>query len=236
MAQFKTLLEIKTKVKQDLDLEDEQFISNAELVGYINEAIDECEAHIHTLEREAEYFLAEAFIPLTTGVQEFSLPANIYANKIRSIIYHNGTIIYPIERLRRVNKFEEMAYIEQYNTGTQFYRYVIKHETPGTYQIKLFPQANETSTENVKIWYIRNANKLVVDADLCDIVEWSHYIISYAQWKCYLKEGNPLALPKKVEVDEYRKQMIQALEVMVVDGDNEIEKDFSSYSDQGNYF
>ena len=236
MAQYKTLAQIKTKVKEDLDLEDEQFITDTELTAYINEAIDECEAHVHTLEREAEYFLAEAFLPLTTGVQEFSLPSDIYANKIRAIIYHNGTIIYPIERLRRVSKFEEMAYIEQYNTGTQFYRYVIKHETPGTYQLKIFPASNETSTQNVKIWYIRNANLLSADTDICDVVEFSHYIISFAQWKCYLKEGNPSAIPKKAEVEEYRKLMIQTLETMVPDGDNEIEKDFSSYTDQGNYY
>ena len=43
-----TLRDIKEKVKQDFNLVNQDFVSEQELVSYVNEAIDIAESKIHT--------------------------------------------------------------------------------------------------------------------------------------------------------------------------------------------
>ena len=45
---FWTTSEIVEKIERDCDLEEELFIQSTEMLGYINEAIDDAEAVIHT--------------------------------------------------------------------------------------------------------------------------------------------------------------------------------------------
>ena len=71
MAEFFTLGQIRTKLKQDLDLEQEQFVTASELTGYINEAIDDAEAIIHGLYRD--YFLTQENLSLVNGTKEYAL-------------------------------------------------------------------------------------------------------------------------------------------------------------------
>ncbi len=99
-----TLQEIRTKVEQDLDTEDELFIQPSELIGYINEAIDEAEANIVTLYED--YFLTRAPIFLVTGQNSYPVPGNIYADKVRGMEYKNGPRYYPMARFRNLNKFD----------------------------------------------------------------------------------------------------------------------------------
>ena len=47
--------EIRSKIEQECDLEDEDFVRRDELLAYCNEAIDEAEAEIHSLYED--YFL-----------------------------------------------------------------------------------------------------------------------------------------------------------------------------------
>lgn len=82
---------IKDKLTNDLDLIDEPFITDAELLGYMNEAIEESETAVHTLGIEDTYFLATDFIYLVPGQPNYDLPADIYANKIRKMFYSSPT-------------------------------------------------------------------------------------------------------------------------------------------------
>lgn len=228
--QYQTLAQIKTKIKNDLDLNDEQFITPNELLGYINEAIDDIEAEIHTIYED--YFLASANIALVSGTSDYSLPSNIYANKIRGLVYSNGSRIYKIKKLSRSNQFEEMAFINQYISGTEDLQYKIVNASAAAGPvIRFFPTPQETSASAVTIWYIRNANKLSADTDLCDVPEFANYVYQFVKVRCYEKEIHPNLAQAAVERDRLRNLMQETLRDMIPDADSEVEKDFSFYED-----
>jgi hypothetical protein len=229
MTTFWTGTMIKNKIEADLDLEDEEFISDDELLGYINEAIDEAEAEIHGLYED--YFLKRDYIALSAGVEEFALPSDIYAMKIRRLIYKNGSIVYPITRFKDWKKFEAYA-LESVNQESTRYMYFPINTTVAAPKILLSPPSKETSSTNVTIWYLRNASRLASFSDTCDIPEFVNFVMQYVKVRCYEKEvGHPSLQKAMMDLEQQRTQMQSTLAAMVPDADNEIEPDLSSYEE-----
>lgn len=218
-----TYLEIKTKVQNDLDLQDEIFITAAEMLGYVNEAIDNAEAQIHALYED--YFLTPDTLALVNGTEKYSMPSDIYANKIRAMYYVNGQIKYPIKR------WKKPLYMIPFVDPSEDYMYLPINSSASGYQMQLLPAAQETSTTNVTRWYIRNAKVLVNDSDVCDIPEFINYIIQYTKMRCYEKEGHVTTLKAIDDTEKEKQLMIQTLTNMVDDEDTEIRKDLSFYDD-----
>lgn len=227
---YKTLLELRTKIETDLDLQDELFITSSEINSYINEAIDDVEAQIHTLYED--YFKTVGNIALVSGTSYYALPTNIYADKIRKIVYQNGPIIFEIKRVKEIGGIVEEKLLDLYPT-TMFYKYDIVNRSATTGpEIRFFPPAQETSSTNVEIWYLRNANSLSSDSDKCDIPEFYTYVLAYAKCKCYEKEaGHPNYAPALAERERLKDLMIATLQDRTPDADNEIELDYTFYQD-----
>src|SRR3954470_8745840 len=122
---YPTWSELKTKIEADLDLQDEDFVTASELLGYANEAVDEAEAEIHTLYED--YFLTEGTITLIAGTSSYALPSDIYGSKIRGVIFSNNGLIYPVKRIRNSKKFELIANIRFISSSTDDYRYLLKN-------------------------------------------------------------------------------------------------------------
>ena len=228
MATFFTLAEIRSKVEKDLDLEDEVFVTTTELNSYCNEAIDEAEAEIHGLYED--YFLNKATITLVQGTSDYALPSDIYAHKIRRIIYQNGATIYPIERMKDWKKFEQKA-ITDFYPGTAWYSYLILNAVAGSPKLSLVPTAQESGAY-VTVWYIRNAARLTNDSDICDIPEFVNFIYQYMKVRVYEKEMNPNTQGAIAVLQQQRELMQGTLATMVPDADNNIEMDLSSYEEQ----
>ncbi len=227
--QYPTLATIRAKIEQDLDLEEELFIPQNEILGYINEAIDEAEANIHTLYED--YFLTSANLALVNGTSDYALPTNIYANKIRGVQYANGSTIYKIRQLRDNERFESAALINL-SQASDFYRYLLLNNSASAgITLRLFPPARETSATNVTIWYLRNANTLSVDADKCDIPEFVNFIYQYVKVRCYEKEGHPNLGVALTRLDQQKQLMVETLTSMVPDGDSTIEQDHTYYQE-----
>lgn len=228
--EYKTLAQIRQKIKNDLDLNDEQFITSSELLAYINEAIDDVEADIHTIYED--YFLTSAALPITSGTADYNMPSDIYANKIRGIVYSNGSRIYNVKRLQRHDQFEEMAFINQYISGTEDLQYkIVNSSAAAGVKIRFFPTPTETNASALTIWYIRNANTLSADTDLCDIPEFTNYVYQFVKVRCYEKEIHPNLEQATVERERLKRLMQDTLRDMIPDADTEIEKDLSFYED-----
>jgi hypothetical protein len=228
MSVFPTWAEIKTKVQQDLDIEDEVFVTDAELMSYCNEAIDEAEAEIHSLYED--YFLNKATVTLVQGTSDYALPSDIYAHKIRRLIYQNGATIYTVDRMKDWKKFEEKA-VTDYYPGTAYYSYLIINAAAGTPKISLVPTAQESGAY-LTLWYIRNATRMTADASICDIPEFINFIYQYIKVRVYEKEMNPNAQGAIAILQQQRELMQSTLGTMVPDADNTIEMDISSYLEQ----
>jgi hypothetical protein len=220
-----TYLEIKQKVEADLDLADEDLVQDSEMRGYCNEAIDDAEAEIHSIYED--YFFTSASLALVDGESLVDLPTDIYANKIRLIQYDNGSDKYPIARLKP-SQLKEIANVEE---GDR-YRYLIMNSSSDGSQIKLYPAAQEDSSDNVTIYYIRNATRIEEDSDECDIPEFTNFIIQFMKVRCIEKELGPEgARDAKAELERVRKLMVDTLTAMVPDNENLLEQDVSFYEE-----
>lgn len=236
MAKYWTLAEIRKKIQQDLDLEGEVFIQPDELVNYINQAIDEAEAEIHSIYED--YFISWYFPLLVAGQREYSLPSDIYAHKIRKIIFSDDqSKTYEIARIPESEKFADIALTERFRS-TEFYRYLITNREPGNPKIYVVPAIRESDTgasadgqSRMRIWYLRNANRLEQDADVCDIPEFVHFVIAYAKLRCLEKEGHPNTVIWTQHVERQRRLMIDTLTNMIPDGETLIEPNMMHYDE-----
>ncbi len=222
-----TLGQIKAKIKRETDIEDEDFIRPEELEDYINEAIDEAEAEIHSLYED--YFLTREGLSLVANEEEYALPANIYAHKIRRVTYNNTSSVYTVKRSQDWKKFEKYEIAQNFQTS-DLYQYFIVNETAAEPRIIIFPQARETGSF-VRIWYIRQANRLEDDTDICDIPEFIQFVFSYVKYKIYAKEGNPMVAQAGAALEHQRKLMAGTLATMVPDAENNIEMDMTHYEE-----
>lgn len=221
MAQF-TKAQIKTKIEQSLDLQEEIFIEPTELDEYINDGIREAEAVIHTIYED--YMLTKESIPLTAGQSDFDLPADIYANKIRSLIYNDGTETY---QLKRVRQFKDIPLIDV----TELYLFLITNSSASGTKLTLFPVSRVTHPTALTCWYLRQAKQLVNDSDVCDIPEFMSFVIQHAKVRCMEKEGHPLLDNARTDLERQRQLMTETLTAMVVDEDNKVLMDTGIYEE-----
>lgn len=228
MADYNTWATVKAAILRETDMEDEDFVPPAEMIDYVNEAIDEVEKILLGLSED--YMLTRTTITLVDGTEEYALPSDVFAHKIRSIIYRNGSTVYEIKRIRDWKKFEEYEAEKSSSGSTKEYRYFLLHTTAGSPKILLSPTPAEAGTYP-KIWYLRNANKVTTTADTIDIPEGLNYIKHYVKCKILFKERSPAFEAAKAELEGIRDAFIEAMQVKTPDNASEIEPDFSYYND-----
>jgi hypothetical protein len=212
---------MKEKVQTDLDLQDEDFVTDDELLGYFNEAIDDVEAVIHTLYED--YFLTTATISLVNGTQDYAWPSDIYAQKVRGFFYENGTRKYMIRKIKRIHDIPDIQ-------SDDDLRYIPMNTTATGYKIRFYPTPAETGAYG-KLWYIRNAKVLTLDADVCDIPEFANVIMQQVKVRCYEKEGNPNVMKAMADLEAMKKLMVETLTNMVDDEQDHVEMDTEFYDD-----
>ena len=223
MAQLLTLKQLRDKIKEDNDLEQEQFITESELLGYINEGIDSAEAIIKGLYQD--YFLTEDNLDLVKDQRDYDLPANIYGDKFRHILFDDANRKYSITRIRDFNTLLRIDVEEQF-------RYILKNDLAGGQKMAFYPTPKSDFTGKVARWYIRNANKLAVDADICDIPEFQNYLYAYVNKKVAGKEKLGQDIQTAAAELTVQKNLMEAtLDSRVPDEDNKVSQDSSSYDD-----
>lgn len=221
--EFETYADYKEQIEDDLDLQEETFIKPEALMKLFNKAVRKANATIHTLYED--YFLTYKTLRLQAGISLVSLPDNIYANKIRSLIYDNGSTVY---KLRKVKDFIDIPFI---NTNTDLFSYVmVNAEDRGT-KIKLFPTPTATDSTSITCWYLRRAKKIENDTDLVDIPEFSSFLLEQTKYYCMQKEGHPLLEVQRAEAEEQLKLMTETLTNRTPDDENKIAMDLSHYED-----
>lgn len=227
-----TYAQLKAKLERDMDIEDEEFVQTDELREYFNDAIRECESHIHKLGLEDIYFKSSDAPSLVLGTSQYAMPSNIYLNKIVECVYANQNDIFEVRRLKGRNKHYRKAQIN-FDTGTQpAYIYDILNDSAavGT-KWELIPPSKETST-NITRWYIRKAEQMLTDASVCDLPEICYtFIYAFVTWRVWGKEGDQRATDAKMTLDEQRELLITTLKEMTPDEDNIVEADTSSYDE-----
>jgi hypothetical protein len=221
-----TLAELRERVQSELDLEDEDFISDAELNGYIRRGVRSAENIILNLYED--YFLAKPFaITLVDGQSEYTLPSGIYAQKIRKLIY-NGDNEYDRYLVKKIKRLEETAALY---SGDDF-MYVLTNDATNGVRITLYPTPGSADAgKQMLLWHIRKAKDLQLDTDIIDIPEALEYINQYAKDQCINKERMTPDAPKSAALAEEERLLIEGLTERIPDDDNTIEPDLSYYSE-----
>lgn len=212
----------------ELDLSDDALMDKTEAMEHANQAVRECEAEIHAIYED--YFLTPSTpnLSLVQGEDVVALPTNIYAGKLRKIVYVNGSTVFPVNQIKEWHKFIEYRLLRVNPTSTMRYKYFLVNPSPGQMAIKLSPVALESGAY-LETWYIRRANEFTDDTSICDIPEFVQFIYDHIRVKVYEKEGH-FMLPKALaDKEATRKLMVETLTAMVPDHDNEIEPDVTSY-------
>lgn len=225
---------LKGQIQRELDLESEDFIDSTEMIDTFNEAVRECESHIHTLGLESVYFKRRAFLTLTNASNLVDLPSDIYDYKILRIVWAESGKLYTVKRQRLDISYEDMENERVMGSSSNdFYTYDVHYSTIASGpQLYLTPAARETTSTKAVIYYIRQANQMSADATLFDLPTSSiNYVKKYVKYRAYYKEGHPNTNEAKLDLDEARKQMIETLATMVPDGDSTLEKDMSHYEE-----
>lgn len=225
-----TLTAIKAKVQKDLNLEDEIFIEGDEFLGYVNEGIREAEAEIHKLSLEDDYFLTRETITLAQGTAEYDMPDNIYASKIRAMIFNDGVTRYPIHRLRGTKAFMNFTDLNA-TSSSDYLSYLIFNDTAAGGDKISFAPVPTVSGAYITMFYIRNANQLVADSDICDIPEFINFVLQFVKDKCINKERMTPDAPESEALKQQRILMTSTLAGRVEDGNNTVQQDLSHYEE-----
>lgn len=219
-------------VEQELDLEEENFIQDSEMLEYFNKGRREAEAEV--LGIYEDYLLSSADLALTIGDSRYDLPDGIYASKIRGIVYNNGSIIYEIKRIRGARKFLQRALLRDADP-TDSYKYIMVNDETDGIQIELSPASKETSSTNVQIWFLRKVLELTGDDDEivdAEIPESINFIYAYVKGQCLKKENGGIMPPDaQSEIDHQRQLLVSTLTNMIPDDDNEVIQDLSAYDE-----
>jgi hypothetical protein len=329
-----TVSEIIEKIQEEMDLQEETFISQSEFIDYINEGIDDAEAEIMKLYEG--YFNTTSTIDLVAGQKAYSLGArdeiqtvtfdlipnsgtftlsfdgqttaainfnataadiqsalqllsnigtnnvlvtgnftsgfevrfvaslsqagqseltsassllkdatsvvithattqeggalNIYANKLKHVQYKSdSTNYYQIRRLKTKN----IAFIEeQLPTNNHNLWYDIQYDsTRKGQQIVFYPTPQLSVTGGVRLWYVRNAERVASLTDLVDMPDAHPYIYSFVKVKVARKELSPLLGAYENEMERSLTKLREAFSTMIPDETEEIERDMSFYND-----
>lgn len=224
-----TYTEAKTKVLNDLDLSQDGFVTSQEVIDLFNEGIDEAEAEIH--KTHEDYFLKRDVIELVSGTQDYALPADIYANKIRKMFYVNGSERYRISKLKRMTGLEVYEDELAYGSQTNRLRYLITNDAATGPRISFVP-IPLVDGEYIKIWYLRNATRIVDGTESLDIPEFANFVMTFVKAKIREKmNGGVMPADQAALVQQQRDMMVSTLENMIEDDDDEVEMDISIYEE-----
>lgn len=235
---YKTKLEVVTKIERDLDLEAEDFIQPDELAEYINDAITIIEAHINTMGLRDQYFLKRTTMSLVNGQADYSLPSDLYANKIKEIVYSNGATIYRVEPMTMDSASEMIEHLNRFAT-TEYYHYRIRNESSTSIVLQLCPASRETASNVIVIEYYRDLERVGLstdtgsDSDLVEIPEIAmQFLYQFIRTKVYEKEAHANYPQSLVDLAKLEKMMLDILQGQLADDKNNmLELDKSIYEE-----
>lgn len=214
--------DLKTQVERELDLFGEDFVTAEEMLGYANDAITEAEAEIHRLEIEDQYFLTKLDIAPPAGTTTIDFPADIYAQKIVSIVAHEADRHVKVKQYHRTSRVDRFERIANAYTSDDYQFLIMNGVKP---QIMLVPAVRPNTT--FTIWYIRSAARVTDDSSPIEIPEFDLYMTALMKAKCRAKENlGQIPADAAAEVQAARRLMLDTLSNRISE-----EPDYDSYFD-----
>ncbi|MFN3453441.1 MAG: hypothetical protein ACK41T_00675 [Pseudobdellovibrio sp.] len=214
--------EIKQEIEHELDLSEESWLNENDLINFANSAISDIEKEIHTI--HDNYFDSEAIVELEHGESLYSLPEDIYANKITGIFYNDGIEKYEVLELK-----DRKRILNIHDNDVYSYR-VVNTLADGS-KIKLYPASRVTSLTAMIVSYRRKAKLFSSDEDQLDIPEAKDFIKQFIKDQVVNKERATPDAPESAQLARKRKLLLDSLENMIDDDNTEISVNYSFYEE-----
>ena len=214
---YRTFGDLSTQLKSEIDLEDEEFVQPAELIGYFNTGITIIESEILKLGLREQYLKSETFISVVSGQEEYDLPADIVDTKIRKIVYRNGPTIYTVNPMRGEDSFEGEDMLNQYNTSSEYYRWDI-YKLTDEYTLRLIPTPQLSVTNGLRVLYWKDLNRYVSDSTNCDVPTVCYeFLLSYVRYRIYMKETHVNTPGEKEDMNSMLNLLRETLSGQIAD-------------------
>lgn len=182
-----TLLQLRTQARQRADAENSQYITDAELTGYINNSA----AELYDLligAYDADYFLESVSFSTTSGTADYLLPNGTLYSAAKTFYKLRGVdakINSSDWFALRPYNFNERNRNEDFGWST-LAGPMVRYRVSGNY-LKFSPTPD--SATSVRLWYIPTYTALAADGDILqDVNAFSEYVVVDAAIKCRIKE------------------------------------------------
>lgn len=221
-----TRAQLRTRIQTEMDLLDEPGVSTAEYNYSLQEAMSVVGAKIRGLYED--YFLKRGTLSLVSGTSDVSYPTDCFANKVRALLYRNGSVVCKIPRLKSMNQYLEAEMTANFAIWSPQTAKFIPMDTA----MKLIPTPTETASNVLICWYIRDLVAMTSDSDECDIPEWEHVVVAYA--KDVIARNHPgLADPEETakKLDAMMTLMESDLSNRSPDDEDFVPRDMSTYEE-----
>lgn len=177
MAQNKTLLELRTEIRNRGDFQSPYFTST-ELTGYVNDSIKALYEYMAAA--DPARFSKEDSISVVSGTTSYSLPSDYYA--LTGVEISDSSM--PSGR-RQVQRFQ---YRDRNLLGNSGSKDVVRYRLNGA-NITLEPKPAYSAT--LYLDYIAVPAELVNDNDTFDsVISWTEWVVLDCLIKCANKEGS----------------------------------------------
>jgi len=184
MANTITLAEIKTQARERADMENSSFISDTELLSYVN--LSYAELYDLLVSRFEDYYTMDTTLVVASGASSVSLPADFY--KLRGVdrsISSNDWVAIP--KFNFNNRNNRNTNVSRLMSG----QFNVAYRIVGN-SLHLTP--TDTAAGSYRLWYVPTYTKLVDSTDTVDGVNgWEEYIIVDVAIKMLAKEDSSVS-------------------------------------------
>jgi len=229
-----TLQNLTEQIQKDLGfvasngslLQGSNIVPPAEIQTHIRDAIEDATTFVHTLYED--YFLVpEKAVNIVAGTNSYAVPTGLYINKMRRLIYDDGSKKYDINFIKNISDTPSLI-------NDTYLQYIIVHELGIGYRLRFYPTPQFTSATFVKAWYLREPKELLLTTDEMDLPkQCKNFVLADAKLRCLQKiPGDLRTANLEKEYVFQRERIVSVLKNKVPDNrSNELQADFSDYND-----
>jgi hypothetical protein len=180
MSNTMTLLQLRTAVRNQADMTNSQFVTDAELNGYINQSIYELWDLM--VQADQNFGVTSTTFTITSGNTQ-NLPADFYRLKGVDDLTLNANN--PLT----VRKFSFNERNDYAQNGIFYNRTIYSQVAYNLVGMTLMFEPPERAPGTYKLWYVTIPTSLSADGDTFDGINgWHQYIIYDSAIKCRIKE------------------------------------------------
>lgn len=213
-----TLERLTTKIQDDLELHEENFVTPDDIHQYINDAIDDAEETI--IDLFSDFFITFKNLEVVAGQEIVPLPVDMYEGRMRGLFYNQSGFTAPNPNLQayklRKIPLEEVSNVQQNDD----FRYRLMNPSADAMALYFYPAVTEDSTDQFRVWYIRQAQRLFEDSDVLEKGLRPQFILAHAKWNILDKMGDPAVIEAKEKYDEQLLKMTSSLSRLTDDDED----------------